>query len=133
MLGATSRHSASRTSDRGPATDGVAMSNRFGIPADTEQRIRARDTTCVYCGKVYSPRSRRDMPTIEHLNENPPFYWEDGLKEEGLAICCGSCNSSRGSRKLRDWFRTPYCLERVKPIDATTVAPAIRRYLRSAE
>jgi len=23
------------------------------------------------------------MPTIEHLTEKPPFYWEEGLEEEG--------------------------------------------------
>jgi hypothetical protein len=108
------------------------MSNRFGVPAEAEQTIRARDTRCVYCGKQFSRNSRKNMPTIEHLNEKPPFYWQEGLKEEGLAICCGSCNSSRGSKSLRDWFRTPYCAERVIPINGNTVAEPVRRYLRSA-
>jgi len=72
------------------------------------------------------------MPTIEHLTEKPPFYWEEGLEEEGLAICCGSCNSSRGNKSLRDWFRTPYCAERAMPISHNTVEEPLRRYLRSA-
>ena len=109
------------------------MSNRFGIPPDVEQRLRARDACCVYCGKRFSDRSRKDSATIEHLNEKPPFYWDEGLKEEGLAICCGSCNSSRGNRSLQEWFRMPYCVERVKPIHAGTVAEPVRRYLRSLE
>jgi hypothetical protein len=77
------------------------MANRFGIPGDIEQRLRRRDNRCVYCGKEFSHGSRRDMPTIEHLNENPPFYWRQGLKEDGLAICCGSCNCSRGRKSLQ--------------------------------
>jgi len=107
------------------------VSSRFGIPAEVERRIRARDTRCVYCGKGFSRDSRKHMPTIEHLNEEPPFTWQEGLKEEGLAICCGSCNSSRGNKSLRDWFRTAYCTERVVPISGTTVAEPVKRYLRS--
>ena len=105
--------------------------NRFGIPADTEQRLRARDTGCVYSGKQFSRATRKDMPTIEHLHEKPPFYWEEGLKEEGLAICCGSCNSSRGNKSLREWFQTSYCTQRDMPINSSTVAEPVRRYLRS--
>jgi hypothetical protein len=118
---------------RGSALDSPSMSNRFGIPASVELRLRARDTRCVYCGKVFSANSRRNMPSIEHLNERPPFYWQQGLREGGLAICCGSCNSSRGNKSLRDWFRTPYCTERATPINASTVAEPVKRYLRSAE
>src|SRR5262245_40086870 len=109
------------------------MSNRFGIPAEVEQRIRARDTRCVYCGKNYSQSSHKDIATIEHLNERPPFHWKEGLNEDGLAICCRSCNSSRGNKKLRDWFRTSYCVERVTPINEASVAEAVRRYLQSAK
>src|SRR5205809_7073359 len=107
-------------------TASIAM-NRFGIPAETEHRIRARDTCCVYCGKRFSRASRKDMPTIEHLHEKPPFYWQEGLKEDGLAICCGSCNSSRGNKSLRDWFQTPYCTQRDMPINSGTVAAPVRR------
>lgn len=107
------------------------MSNRFGIPAEIEQRIRARDTRCVYCGREFARDSRRNMPTIEHLNEDPPFYWHEGLKEEGVAICCGSCNSSRGNKSLLDWFRTPYCMERGITVNGNTLADPVRRYLRA--
>ena len=108
------------------------MSNKYGIPVDVEHRIRARDTSCVYCAKEFSADSRRDMPTIEHLNEKPPFYWHEGLKEEGLAICCKSCNSSRRNKSLPDWFRTPYCTDRPIPISAGSVAEPVKRYLRSS-
>jgi hypothetical protein len=72
------------------------------------------------------------MPSIEHLNEKPPFYWHKGLKEHGLAICCVGCNSSRGKKSLRDWFRTPYCTERTTSINANTVAEPVKRYLRTS-
>ena len=109
------------------------MPNRFGIPADVEQRLRARDTRCVYCEKHFSRQSRKDWPTIEHLHEKPPFSWKHGLKEGGLAICCGSCNSSRGKKNLRDWFRSSYCLDRTNPISESTVAAPVRNFLRSAQ
>ena len=108
------------------------MKNNFGIPADVLHRMAARDISCVYCAKEFSADSRRDMQTIEHLNEKPPFNWHEGLKEEGLAICCGSCNSSRGKQSLLDWFRTPYCTDRPIPIGADSVAEAVKRYLRSS-
>jgi hypothetical protein len=85
----------------------------------------------VYCEKPFSRQARKDWPTIEHLSEKPPFYWNDGLKEEGLVICCWSCNSSRGNRTLRDWFQSSYCLERINPINESTVAAAVRDFLRS--
>jgi hypothetical protein len=106
--------------------------NQFGIPVDVEQRIRARDISCVYCAKEFSADSWRDMPTIEHLNEKPPFYWHEGLTEEGLAICCKSCNSSRRDKSLTDWFRTRYCTDRPIPIGACSVAEPVKRYLRSS-
>ena len=108
------------------------MANRFGIPSVVEERLRARDTRCVYCRTRFSRRSRKNWPSIEHLSEEPPFHWSDGLKEDGLGICCTSCNSSRGRKKLHDWFQSPYCRERARPINTLTVAAVVRRYLRSA-
>lgn len=71
--------------------------------------------------------NRRDWATIEHLNFAGPFYWKDGLQAEEIVICCGSCNSSRGVKKLPDWFSSPYCIER--NITAATVAAPVKKYL----
>jgi hypothetical protein len=108
------------------------MSNQFGIPNKEEEEIRARDKTCVYCHKVMKayPDTKGtpgDKATIEHLNCDPPFYWKDGLKKSGLAICCGECNSSRGKKTLLDWFKTKYCLDR--NINKDTVAEPVKKYL----
>ena len=84
------------------------MANQYGIPLDVEQRLRARDTSCVYCRRQFSTEDRRGWPTIEHLSEKLPFRWNKGLTEDGLAICCWSCNSSRGQKTLHDWFRSRF-------------------------
>lgn len=71
--------------------------NRYGLPETELDLIRDRDRACVYCHKtMIHPRSdgpRTDWATIEHLNHLPP--WDN---PETDAICCWSCNSSRGNR-----------------------------------
>lgn len=107
----------------------TTMTNKYGIPLDVEQRLRARDSACVYCSIPFSMEDRRRWPTIEHLSEKPPFHWSEGLKEDGLAICCWSCNSSRRHKTLQDWFCSPFCRDR--SIGQDTVAAPVQRYLRS--
>jgi hypothetical protein len=108
------------------------MANKFGIPDDELLKIRARDKRCVYCHKEmvypYIHSRHGDCATIEHLNFDGPFYWEDGLQIEDIAICCGSCNSRRGVMKLSDWFRTEYCMD--KDINENTVADPVKNYLK---
>ena len=105
------------------------MANKYGIPEKDLGEIRARDERCVYCGKVMTnPRNggwRGDWATIEHLNYLPP--WDN---PETVAICCGSCNFSRGPKKLSDWFKTPYCTGK-RNISEKTVAKPVKRYIRS--
>lgn len=74
----------------------------FGIPDDVLSKIMERDRECVYCHKVminpYDVQNRRDSVTIEHLSPHPPYRWSDGMKPDNIAMCCSSCNSSRGKR-----------------------------------
>jgi len=104
------------------------MANRHGIPAHIESEIRARDERCVYCGKVMVPTTsaaRADWATIEHLDHLPPFKYRPGQTAADFAICCGSCNSSRGDKPLSAF---------VKARDiADKVAPVIKAYLRRGE
>jgi hypothetical protein len=109
------------------------MSNYFGIPADIEAKIRARDTLCVYCHremKAYAgvKGTPRDKATIEHLSFDGPFYWRDALDWNDVVVCCGSCNSSRGKKRLIDWFRSSYCIER--GISASAVAQPVKGFLK---
>jgi len=111
------------------------MSNRFGITRVDEEELRARDKTCVYCRKAMQAyaethdwHDRAALATIEHLNFDGPFYVSDGLRKEDVVICCCPCNSSRGTRRLLDWFKSDYC---VSPnINDDTVAEPVRNYLR---
>lgn len=111
------------------------MHNKFGIPEDVEKRIRERDIKCVYCSNLmfypYDPSNRSDSATIEHFREDGPFYWKDGLKEEDLSICCGSCNSSRGRRKISDWFKSSYCKKR--NINFNKVTKVVQDYILKYE
>jgi hypothetical protein len=70
-----------------------------------------------------------DKATFEHLNRYGPFYWSQGLQEKHLVIVCGRCNSSRGRKRLTDWFNSPYC--RAIQINSKTVAARVRQYLRT--
>jgi hypothetical protein len=72
----------------------------------------------------------RGKATIEHLNREGPFYWPEGLEERHLVIACGQCNSSRGRKRLIDWFESAYCAER--GISARTVCGRGGQYLRTA-
>lgn len=116
------------------------MANTFGIPPDIERKLRVRDQRCVYCHKAMKAHAHtrgtpRDKATIEHLESSngrgtAPTYWGQGLERvglDGLAICCGSCNSSRGMKPLAAWFATRYC-ERHE-VSAGTVAPVVKRFL----
>jgi hypothetical protein len=104
------------------------MVNQYGLPEQELEKIRARDKTCVYCHKVMVKTSvknqRRDWATIEHLNHLPP--WNN---PKTVAICCGSCNSSRGQKTLEGWFESKYCMER--NINVNTVANPVKIFLRN--
>ncbi len=106
--------------------------NKFGIPESVLSQMRVRDKACVYCRKAmvypYVAENCGACATIEHLNFDGPFYWREGLRADDIVLCCGSCNSSRGKKKLTDWFATPYCSH--KNINAKTVAAPVRSYLR---
>jgi hypothetical protein len=108
-----------------------SMTNQFGIPHDELEKVRERDKNCVYCHKEmlypFVPGNQSDSATIEHLNFDGPFYWKDNLQIQDIVICCGSCNSSRGIKKLPDWFLSEYCLER--NINENTVTNPVKDYL----
>jgi len=98
------------------------MANSYGISERDEQRIRARDKRCVYCGAKFRKSPRRYWPTIEHFNNDGPFdeYFNIGL-------CCWGCNSSKRRQSLSAWLDSDYC--RRKKITCRSVANAVRQYL----
>jgi len=106
------------------------MNNNYGLPDDKVDQVRARDKDCVYCHKIMTdPKdrgNRTDWATIEHLNNMPP--WDNAIT---IAICCFSCNASRGNKNISDWFKTQYCVER--NINLNTVAEPVREYIKKYE
>lgn len=104
------------------------MSNNWNIPEWLETKVRERDTECVYCHiKLKDHRGIKDTPkdkaTFEHIDN-------DGLpSEENIAMCCAACNSSKGTKKLLDWFDSPYCQE--KNICRETVSAVIQKYIEN--
>jgi hypothetical protein len=105
---------------------------KYGIPNNLLNEVKTRDKLCSYCNKVmiypYTTTNRKDSATIEHLNENGPFYWNDGLKIEDIVMCCGTCNSSRGKRKILDWFKIKYCID--NNINTFTVSKEVQLHLK---
>jgi len=99
------------------------MSNTYGISEEVEKEIRARDRRCVFCHKRFSRKSRASIATIEHFNNDGPM-----AKKYNVAICCGGCNSSKGTKKLSAWLKTPYC--RKRQINEKTVAKPVKEYIR---
>jgi hypothetical protein len=111
------------------------MANQWQIPHEVEHRLRREFKGCAYCGRGFKAHvgikgTFGERATIEHLNRRGPFYWSKGLKEDHLVIVCGRCNSSRGIKRLSDWFASPYCLTR--RIGPSTVAARVQHYLRTA-
>jgi hypothetical protein len=106
------------------------MKNNYGLPKIELQKIFERDSVCVYCKKVMKSHIinnlRSDWFTIEHLNYVAPWNNPDTV-----TICCWSCNSSRGNKKIRDWFKTQYCLN--KNINYSTVSNVVQEYLTKIE
>ena len=73
--------------------------------------------------KQYPHAMAASGATIEHFNNDGPFQ-----KKYNVAICCRRCNSSKGTKRLSVWFKTPYCRE--KKINEDTVSKPVKEYMR---
>ena len=110
-------------------------------PDDVLEKIRERDTVCVYCGKKmiypWSKSNIADSAEIEHLNHRKDWdsvgsYIRDGKDVSTIvAYCCHTCNSDRRDQSLLEWFKTPYCTS--KNIKYDTVAAFVRDYIDAYE
>jgi len=97
------------------------MANKWGIPKETEKIVRIRDSRSVYCGVNFSitHKSRKTKPTWEHIVNDIRI-----TSKENIALCCTSCNASKGAKLLEDWLKSDYCI--VRNISKETVAPVIK-------
>lgn len=100
------------------------MSNQWGIPSEVERIVFDRDRNCVYCGIPFidSDQNKKTRRTWEHIINDIRINGPDNI-----ALCCGSCNASKGNKKLEDWLKSKYC--ETKNINPESVALVIRKYL----
>jgi 5-methylcytosine-specific restriction endonuclease McrA len=100
------------------------MTNRWGIPKEIELLVLNRDLTCVYCGITFndSEKNRRTGKTWEHIINDIRINGS-----ENIALCCGSCNASKGNKKLEDWLKSKYCLN--KNINQHSVSIVVKKHL----
>jgi len=104
------------------------MANKWNIPEDLEQEVRARDAKCVYCNTAFtSPKvSRKTAQSWEHIINDAKI-----ITLENIALCCCGCNASKGAKKLSEWLQTKYCKER--SINRDTVAPIIKKAIENGQ
>ncbi len=100
------------------------MANRWGIPKDVEALVTSRDHSCVYCGISFQnpPFDSKTRPTWEHVINDIRINGPDNV-----ALCCGSCNASKGSKTLIKWLGSKYCLQ--KGINYDTVTPIVKAHI----
>ena len=93
------------------------MANRWGIPKEVEGIVKKRDTTCVYCGVEFSgeDNSRKNKPSWEHIINDIRINGSDNI-----ALCCMSCNASKGSKLLEVWLESDYCKKKEISVNSVT-------------
>jgi hypothetical protein len=104
------------------------MSNRWGIPKEVEVLVLKRDSTCIYCGISFNDldKNRKTRRTWEHIINDIRI---NGV--ENIALCCGSCNASKGNKKLKDWLKSKYCIS--KNITEDSVSVVVKRHLNESK
>ena len=97
------------------------MANRWGIPHAVEVIVKQRDMACVYCGIEFSKdnASSKTKPSWEHIVNDIRI---NGT--ENIALCCTSCNASKGAKELKIWLESDYCKN--KGITVTSVADVVK-------
>ncbi len=101
--------------------------NNWNIPDWLEREVKERDEDCIYCRipmveSGASHGSRKAMATWEHIIND-----ESIITRENIARCCTSCNSSKGTKPLVEWFDSDYCKKR--GISKDTVTEIVKKAL----
>lgn len=102
----------------------TTMANKWGIPSDVEAFVLERDKTCVYCNVSFDNSIRKLKPSWEHIVNDIRINGPDNI-----ALCCVSCNASKGAKELEVWMNSNYCLR--KNINIETVADVIKKALQN--
>ena len=102
------------------------MANQWGISKDVEDYVIQRDIKCVYCGVEFSKenKSRKTKASWEHIVNDVRI---NGINN--IALCCISCNASKGAKLLEDWLKSDYCNN--KGITEETVDSVVKEALKN--
>lgn len=100
------------------------MANRWGIPREVEDLVKARDLNCVYCGVSFEEfhGETKKKPSWEHIINDIRINGP-----ENIALCCRSCNASKGAKSLENWLDSSFCQK--NRIEKSTLAPVVLEYL----
>lgn len=100
------------------------MANKWRIPKEVEEYVLKRDSYCVYCGVDFSinHQSRKTKPSWEHIVNDIRISTINNI-----ALCCTSCNASKGAKLLNQWLEGKYCKD--KGITKETVAEVVKNAL----
>jgi len=98
--------------------------NKWNIPDWLEIMVRARDKHCIYCGLKFDPlgTSKELKPTWEHIVNDASI-----INDKNIALCCISCNASKGAKELSEWLLSKYC--KIRKISKDTVAEVVKNHL----
>lgn len=97
------------------------MANKWGIPIEVENYVINRDKNCIYCGIEFKLDNtiRKHKPSWEHIVNDIRLN-----SINNIALCCVSCNASKGAKDLKDWLNSSYCLR--KNISLKTVSEVVK-------
>lgn len=82
------------------------MANKWGIPIEVEVFVKKRDKNCVYWGVEFLETNdlRNSKPSWEHIVNDIRINGKNNI-----ALCCISCNASKGAKLINDWLQSEYC------------------------
>jgi hypothetical protein len=96
--------------------------NKWGIPEKIEKTFLLRDKQCVYCQVLFSKKARKTTASWEHIINDIRI-----TSLENIALCCVSCNASKSTKSLKEWFKTNYCID--NNINENTVAQVVKNHI----
>jgi hypothetical protein len=101
--------------------------NRWNIPKELEEEVRARDTHCVYCGVSLEPTpGKASIASWEHIVNDATI-----ITRENIARCCRPCNSSKGAKALNVWLESKSKYLELRGITRERVADVVKSHLES--
>ncbi len=97
---------------------------RWKIPRELALEVLARDVNCIYCRCTLDLTGPRGgVHSWEHIVNDLAF-----VHPANIALCCVSCNASKGRKTLDAWLQSSYCRDR--GITGTSMAPVAIDALR---